>query len=74
MGHDNDRAHEGYVAPSEFAAVYAAHGEKDAALEWLEEAYQQRDAMELLEVWPGHDPLRSDPRFEDLPCRLNFPE
>ncbi|MCH7491323.1 MAG: protein kinase [Gemmatimonadetes bacterium] len=63
-----------YVAPSEFAAVYAALGEKDAALEWLEEAYQQRDAMELLDVWPGHDPLRSDPRFEDLLRRLNFPQ
>ena len=63
-----------YVAPSEFAAVYTALGEKDAALEWLEEAYQQRDAMELLKVWPGHDPLRTDPRFQDLLRRINFPQ
>ena len=64
----------GYVAPSEFAAVYAALGHNDAAFEWLERAYEERDAMDLLNVWPGYDPLRSDPRFDDLLRRMNFPE
>ncbi len=64
----------GYVAPSEFAAVYAALGHNDAAFEWLERAYEERDAMDMLNVWPGYDPLRSDPRFDDLLRRMNFPE
>ncbi len=67
-------ATQGYVAPSEFAGVYTALGDNDAAFEQLERAYEERDAMDRLNVWPGYDPLRSDPRFDDLLRRMNFPE
>jgi TolB-like protein/DNA-binding winged helix-turn-helix (wHTH) protein/Tfp pilus assembly protein PilF len=59
----------------EVALVYAGLGEKDRAFEWLERAYHVRDkGMLWLKVDPPLDPLRSDPRFEDLLRRMNFPE
>ncbi len=58
----------------EVALVYAGLGEKDRAFEWLEKAYQVRDkGMTFLKVDPALDPLRSDPRFQDLLRRMNFP-
>jgi serine/threonine-protein kinase len=73
-----DRLHEAsrhdYVAPSDFAKAYAMLGDLDAAFEWLERAYSERDGMELLRVWPGYDSLVTDPRYEDLLERLSFPE
>jgi TolB-like protein/lipoprotein NlpI len=58
----------------EVAIICAGLGEKDRAFEWLERAYQVRDkAMCFLKVDPPLDPLRSDPRFQDLLRRMNFP-
>ncbi len=57
------------------AFVYAALGEADAAFEWLERAYQGRSLLlTTIRVDPGFDPLRSDPRFQDLLRRIGFPE
>ncbi len=45
------------------------------ALEWLEKAVQTRDAgCSWLKVDPQFDPLRSDPRFQSILRRMNFPE
>jgi hypothetical protein len=56
------------------AVVYAGLGEKDRAFEWLERAYKGHDNdMSFLKVDPPLDPLRSDPRFQDLLRRMNFP-
>jgi len=58
----------------EIALVYAGLGEKDQALMWLEQAYKAHDkGMPFLKVDPSLDPLRSDPRFQDLLRRMNFP-
>jgi TolB-like protein/DNA-binding winged helix-turn-helix (wHTH) protein/Flp pilus assembly protein TadD len=63
-----------YVDPWAIALVYAGLGEKDRAMEWLEKAYRNRDHdMAYCKVWPQFDPLRSDPRFQDLLRRMNFP-
>ncbi len=63
-----------YVTPYGVARVYAALGEQEEALRWLETAYQQRaEWMVLLKVDPCFDTLRSHPRFQDLMCRMNFP-
>ncbi len=61
--------------PDFVAAVYAELGEVDAAFEWLEKAYERR-SLELtwIRVNPIFDPLRSDPRFQDLLRRIGFPE
>jgi hypothetical protein len=56
------------------ALVHAGLGEKDQAFEWLERAYAERDkGMLFLLVDQTLDPLRSDPRFDDLVRRMNFP-
>ena len=62
------------VGVYEIALVYAGLGEKDLAFEFLERAYDERDkGMLWLKVDPPLDPLRSDPRFQDLLRRMNFP-
>jgi tetratricopeptide (TPR) repeat protein len=64
-----------YVLPVYFARLYASLGDMDKAFQWLEKAQQERDwSMLLLKTWPPWDPLRSDPRFDDLVQRMKFPE
>ena len=57
------------------ARICTGLGETDEAFQWLEKAYEQRDSdMVWLKTWPGFDSLRSDPHFQDLLRRMNFPE
>jgi serine/threonine-protein kinase len=63
-----------FAGPVQMALIYNALGQKDEALRWLEEAYRVHDGnMVLLKVFPAWDSLRSDPRFQDLLRRMNFP-
>ncbi|HYK91791.1 MAG TPA: protein kinase [Acidobacteriota bacterium] len=62
-----------YVCPYEVAGVYAQLGNKDLAFEWLDRAYQVRSCMYWFRQDPRLDSLRSDPRFQDLLRRMNFP-
>jgi len=62
------------VRPLQIAIIYAAFGQKEDALSWLEEAFRVRDGnMVLLKVWPAWDSLRSEARFRDLLRRMKFP-
>lgn len=64
-----------YVTPYVLGQTHAALGEIDEAFRWLEIGYQERAAwMVVLKIDPHLDPLRSDPRFEDLLRRMNFPD
>jgi TolB-like protein/Tfp pilus assembly protein PilF len=63
-----------YVRAIDFVWPLAGLGEKDQAFSYLEKAFQEPDyALNMLQVEPGFDPLRSDPRFQDLVRRMNFP-
>ena len=60
--------------PYSIALIHAELGHKDEALVWLEKAYKEHGwAMCQLKVLSTWDPLRSDPRFQDLLRRMNFP-
>jgi len=62
-----------YVSPPALANVYIGLGDKDQVFFWLEKAYQERsNYMAWLKVFPLHDPLRSDPRFDDLLRRIGL--
>jgi serine/threonine protein kinase/tetratricopeptide (TPR) repeat protein len=62
-------------SPVGLAEAYAQLGEKDRALALLERGYEERDAaLAYINTWPLWDPIRSDPRFQALLRRMNFPE
>ena len=53
-----------YVQPYDIAIVHAGLGDKDAALEWLGKAFQERNhQVPLIAYVPEFESLRSDPRF-----------
>ena len=61
----------GYSHASEIAVVYAALGDKNQAMTWLEKGYEERFNPGVL-LRPGFDPLRSDPRFQELVRRIGL--
>ena len=65
-----------YVSPYMIATAYAGLGDKAKAFEYLEKAYQERssDLPYFLKADLRLDNLRSDPRFQDLVRRMNFPK
>ena len=53
--------------------VYLAMGHNEQALAWLQRAYtEQPNVLTRLKVDPEYDPLRSDPRFQDLLRRVGL--
>jgi serine/threonine protein kinase/tetratricopeptide (TPR) repeat protein len=71
---DRDRANHEYVAAALLARDYMRLGNKEEALRALEKGYLERaGAMAYLAVDPLWDPLRSDPRFQNLLRRMNLP-
>ena len=65
------RSSPGYSHASEIAVVYAALGDKNQAMAWLEKGYEERFNPGVL-LRPGFDPLRSDPRFQELVRRIGL--
>jgi len=64
-----------YVSPIFLAYGYIGIGDMDRSIEWLERAYEARHQhVTVLEQLPSLDPLRDDPRFQDIVRRMNFPE
>ena len=62
------------VAPAAVAGAYVRAGDIDHAFEWLERSYRAHDPnlayIAVARVW---DPLRGDPRFQDLLRRMKLP-
>jgi serine/threonine-protein kinase len=62
-----------YMRSEVLAMGYAAVGDLDRAFDSLERAYQARSAgLIYLHLDPGYDPLRSDPRYENLVKRIGL--
>ena len=68
-----EHVRENGVGRYEIALVYAGLGKKQEAFKWLEESYNARDVgLIYLKIDPCLDPLRSDPRFDDLVRRVGL--
>ena len=64
-----------YVSGFFFAEAYLGVGQRNQAVTWLERAYEEHDQwMVFANSYPGLDRLRSEPRFQDLMRRMNFPQ
>jgi len=73
LGQLTEEAKARYVPAYAFVVIYLALGEKDHALDWLEQAARDHDGfyINLIKVEPFLDPLRGDPRFETLVSRIS---
>ncbi len=75
LNHLKKRAEKEYVPASALADIYLGLGNTEQTLQLLEQAYADHDvSLVWLKVAAIYDPLRSDPRFQDLLRRMNFPE
>jgi TolB-like protein len=56
------------------AYLHAGLGEKDEAFRLLDKAMERRlNGTSFLNYWPVWDPIRDDPRFDELVSRLDLP-
>jgi len=65
----------GYVSAYNIAEMYARLEQKEQAIAWLKRAYDERDSkLTYIRIDPAFDPIRPDPRFQQLVQRLRMPE
>lgn len=70
-----ERSSLSYVSPVDMAMLHVGLGNIEQAIEFLEKAFDEHaDRMSWVKVNPVFDPLRSDPHFQSLLQRMNFPE
>jgi len=63
-----------YVSPMEFVLAYIGLNDNDHSLKYLQESYETRDHfMPYIATLPFLDPLRSDPRFQEILRKMKFP-
>ncbi|HWY21557.1 MAG TPA: tetratricopeptide repeat protein [Candidatus Acidoferrum sp.] len=72
LGDLKKRSNSGYSNAAEIAMIYASLGDADQAMTWLEKGFEERFNPGVL-LRPGFDPLRSDPRFQNLLRRIGLP-
>jgi TolB-like protein/DNA-binding winged helix-turn-helix (wHTH) protein/Tfp pilus assembly protein PilF len=72
LGDLKKRSNPTYSNAAEIAMIYASLGDTDQAMNWLEKGYDERFNPGVL-LRPGFDPLRSDPRFQELVHRVGLP-
>ena len=71
----NQHAEQDHDSPLEFAKIYAAMGNTDKAMQYLEQGYAEHDVeLVRLQLDPVYDDLHPDPRFRDLIRRIGLPE
>jgi len=63
-----------FVPPTAIAAAYVGLGDKERAIQLLQEAYTIHDPLlQYLKVESHYDPLKSDPRIQELGQKLGLP-
>jgi len=75
LDHLKEMSGQSYVAPYNFAVIYAGLGEKDEVFAWLNRAYEARSYLlvEYLTTDARLDSLHSDRRFDQLRRRIGLP-
>jgi hypothetical protein len=66
------RQSQGSSTDASIALIYVGLGDNDRAMVWLNKALQARFNPSIL-MRPVFDPLRTDPRFQDLLHRIGLP-
>jgi TolB-like protein/DNA-binding winged helix-turn-helix (wHTH) protein/Flp pilus assembly protein TadD len=67
------RAQTGYVPAAAMVNAYLGLGDKDEAFVWFERACQEKsNLLKFIKVFPPFDPVRSDPRFQELVRRVGL--
>jgi TolB-like protein/DNA-binding winged helix-turn-helix (wHTH) protein/Flp pilus assembly protein TadD len=62
-----------FVPAYNFAVIHIALKEEEVAMRYMQQAYESRDwALLVLAVEPRLDPLRRDPRFQEILAKLNL--
>jgi tetratricopeptide (TPR) repeat protein len=63
-----------FVPAYNMAVIHIALNEDEAATRYMQQAYENHDwAIIVLAVEPRLDPLRRDPRFQELRAKLKLP-
>ena len=64
-----------YVYPTDLAKGYAALGENDLAIEWLEKGIEARipDILSI-KYAAAFDSIKTDTRFQEILIKMNFPK
>ncbi|MGZ4731971.1 MAG: tetratricopeptide repeat protein [Terriglobales bacterium] len=69
-----ERSARAFVPAYNLAVIHIALNEHEAAMRYMQRAFEDRDwALLVLAVEPRLDPLRRDPRFQDISARLKLP-
>jgi tetratricopeptide (TPR) repeat protein len=70
-----EKYHKGESLPLDIACAYGVLGDKGRVVKWLNQSFRDRndDFTMMLKSAPEFDFVRSDPRFQDLLRRMNFP-
>ncbi|MFZ1014859.1 MAG: tetratricopeptide repeat protein [Terracidiphilus sp.] len=73
LGELKKRQQIGYVPAGAFVNAYLGLGDNEDAFAWFERAYrEQSNILIYIKVFPLYDPLRGDPRFQDLVRRVGL--
>ena len=68
-----EKAKKSYVSPYDLADFTLRTGDQEGALKYLEAAYAERSPyLVFLHIEPRMDPLRPDPRFQELLRRIGL--
>jgi TolB-like protein/cytochrome c-type biogenesis protein CcmH/NrfG len=68
-----ERSNRDYFSPFMIAIVFSGLGEKDKVFEWLDKAFEERDAINhFIKVEPTFDNLHSDPRWIKLMGKMGL--
>ena len=72
----NSKSKDRYVSSYNYALVHLGLGEKEETLNYLEQAYEERDGYNIafIKADPFLDPLRGDRRFETLVQKIFTPK